>query len=171
MRDVIYWIYRKKEGVNLRFRGMKGRIVFSQILTWLLILGLVVLAIVLPWIMRAYVENFAYPDSAVVDAKFGAVLALGYCVLVPAFAAGGLMLWLLRRVKRGLIFVSPSAMVIQLIAICCFAECAIFVLFSMYFLVALAIAFAALFLGIALLVVSDVVSVGTEIKTENDYTV
>ncbi|MGN1451865.1 MAG: DUF2975 domain-containing protein [Eubacteriales bacterium] len=41
----------------------------------------------------------------------------------------------------------------------------------MYFLISLGIAFAALFLGIALLVVSDVVAVGAEIKTENDYTV
>ena len=155
----------------MKLNGMKHRIIFSQILTWILLAGLIALAAALPWILTFYVGSHVSPDSYAAAEHFGEVLALCYCALVPAFAADGLMLWLLRRVKKGLIFVSPSAMVIQLIAVCCFAECVVFVLFSMYFLISLGIAFAALFLVIGLLVVSDVVAVGAEIKTENDYTV
>ncbi len=143
----------------------------STVLTVALLGGLTVLAVALPWILRGYIEKFAYANTAVALARFGVLLALCYTVLIPAFSAGGLMLWLLHRVRRGMIFVAPSATVIQLIAICCFAECAIFGLLTMYFHLAPAVAFCALFLGIALWVVSDVVREGTEIKTENDFTV
>ncbi|MBR4941997.1 MAG: DUF2975 domain-containing protein [Clostridia bacterium] len=151
--------------------AMKRRILLSQVLTVVLLAGLTALAVCIPWIMRGYITNFAYANSAAAEAAFGMIVALCYCVLIPAYAAAGLMLKLLSRVRSGQIFSSPSSKIIQLIAICCFAECAIFGLFTFYFAVSLGIAFCALFLGIALLVVADVISVGTEIKTENDFTV
>ena len=143
----------------------------SLALTLVLLLGLTMLAVTLPALLKNYLSNFAYENTRAADARFGIILALCYCVLLPAFSAGGLMLWLLRRVRSELIFAHPSALIIRLLAICCFAECAIFGLFTVYFPVSLGVSFCALFLGIALLVVADVIDVGTEIKTENDFTV
>ena len=155
----------------MRETSLKRTSLVSYLLTFALLSGLTVLAITLPMILRSYLNTFAYANSAVAAARFGILLALSYCVLIPAYGAGGLMLWLLRRVRSGLIFAHPSALIIRLLAICCFAECAIFGLFTIYFVVSIGISFCALFLGIALLVVADVISEGTEIKTENDFTV
>lgn len=161
----------KQEVFTMRETSLKRTSLVSYLLTFALLSGLTVLAITLPMILRSYLNTFAYANSAVAAARFGILLALSYCVLIPAYGAGGLMLWLLRRVRSGLIFAHPSALIIRLLAICCFAECAIFGLFTIYFVVSIGISFCALFLGIALLVVADVISEGTEIKTENDFTV
>lgn len=150
---------------------MRGTTLAAQVMTGALLFGLTALAVTLPWILRGYISRFAYDNTAVAEASFGVVLTLCYCVLIPGFCAGGLMAGLLRRVSRELIFTAPSALIIRLLAICCFAECGIFALFTVYFAVALAVAFCALFLGISLLVVASVIDVGTEIKTENDFTV
>ena len=151
--------------------SLKRTSLVSFILTFALLSGLTVLAIILPNLLKNYLAHFAYANTPASEARFGILLALCYCVLVPAYGAGGLMLWLLCRVRSGLIFAHPSALIIRLLAICCFAECAIFGLFTIYFAVSAGISFCALFLGIALLVVADVISEGTEIKTENDFTV
>lgn len=155
----------------MKENAMKRTSLVSYVLTLALLCGLTVLVFILPGALKNYLENFAYANTSASEARFGVLLALCYCVLVPAYGAGGLMLWLLRRVRAGLIFAHPSALIIRLLAICCFAECAIFALFTVYFTVSLGISFCALFLGIALLVVADVISEGTEIKTENDFTV
>ncbi len=172
---MIYSIHRQKKerrySADTMNASMKRTTRIAQALTLVLLAGLVALAICLPWLLRGYISKFAYENTTVSSASFGIVLTLCYCVLIPGFFAGGLMAGLLRRVSRGLIFAAPSALIIRLIAICCFAECAIFALFTVYFTVSLGISFCALFLGIALLVVASVIDVGTEIKTENDYTV
>ena len=151
--------------------AIKRTSLVSFVLTLTLLLGLTVLVFTLPGILKNYLTNFAYANTHASEAGFGIILSLCYCVLLPAYCAGGLMLWLLHRVRSGLIFAAPSSLIIRLLAICCFAECAIFGLFTVYFTVSAAIAFCALFLGIALLVVADVINMGTEIKTENDFTV
>ncbi len=148
--------------------GTKGRVLLSQVLTWLLLGGLGALAALLPYLLKGYLAEYASPA---VSSSFTPVLILCYCALAPGFFAGILMLGLLRRVKKGLIFVSPSAVFIQLLAVCCFVECGVFALLAKFFLISAGVAFAALFLGIALLVVADVVAAGTEIKKENDFTV
>ena len=155
----------------MKENAMKRTSLVSFLLTLVLLLGLTVLAVTLPVVLRGYLSNFAYANTSVSEASFGVLLALCYCVLIPAYCAGGLMLWLLHRVRTGMIFVHPSALNIRLLAVCCFAECPIFALFTVYFAVSAGISFCALFLGIALLVVAEVISVGTEIKAENDFTV
>lgn len=151
--------------------SLKRTSLLSFLLTLALFLGLTALAVTLPALLKNYLAHFAYANTPASEARFGILLALCYCVLVPAYGAGGLMLWLLHRVRSELIFAHPSALIIRLLAICCFAECGIFALFTVYFAISAGIAFCALFLGIALLVVADVIKVGTEIKTENDFTV
>ena len=61
--------------------------------------------------------------------------------------------------------------VIRLVSYCCLAECAVFAAQTVYFRFAAFIAFAALFMGVILRVVKNVIARAAEVKAENDFTI
>lgn len=99
------------------------------------------------------------------------VLILAYLILIDIMLAVTLLFMLLRRVKSGLVFTSESTSLILGISICCFVLCLTFAGLGFYFQLALIVSFAAIFLGITLHVVKNVIEEATAIKLENDMTI
>ena len=99
------------------------------------------------------------------------VLALAYAVLAVVSLADSLLFFLLCRVHKGQVFTADSVALIRGVSWCCFLLGAVFGTLGIYFQLSLIVAFAAVFLGICLRVVKNVIEEATEIKSENDLTV
>ena len=99
------------------------------------------------------------------------ILVTGYAVLALAMLADYLLLRLLLLVRAGSVFSNKSVARIRGVSWCAIAISLLFLLMSRYFLIALALAFAAVLLGLCLRVVKNVIEEATAIKAENDLTV
>lgn len=99
------------------------------------------------------------------------VLVMAYVMLSILMLADGLMIALLTRVRKGLVFSSKSIACIRGISWCCFMISVVFIILGIYFQLSFILAFFAVFLGISLRVVKNVIEEATEIKSENDLTV
>lgn len=96
---------------------------------------------------------------------------MAYVLLAVVTLADVLSIVLLLRVRKGYVFTSKSVSLIRGISWCCIALCLAFATLGVYFQLALIMAFLALFLGICLRVVKNVIEQATLIKIENDLTV
>lgn len=99
------------------------------------------------------------------------VLVLAYVMLGVLALADTFMIMLLLRVKKSLVFTDKSIALIRGISWCCFAICVVFALLGIYFQLSFILAFFAVFLGISLRVVKNVIEEAADIKSENDLTV
>lgn len=99
------------------------------------------------------------------------VLAASYLLILVALVANTLLFILLLRVKREEVFSPQSVALIRGISWCSIGVGVIFALLTYYFTLSSVIAFAALFLGLCVRVVKNVIEKATEIKAENDFTV
>ena len=99
------------------------------------------------------------------------VHAMAWLALAAVLLADGLMLALLLRVRRGLVFTAKSVALIRGVSWCCLLLCAAFCGLGRWFQLAFLVAFAAVFLGACLRVVKNVIEEATEIKSEHDLTV
>ena len=99
------------------------------------------------------------------------VLIAAYLLLLLALLANILLFTLLLQVKGENIFSKKSVSLIRGISWCSIGVGAIFGLLTYYFTLSSVIAFAALFLGLCVRVVKNVIEKATEIKDENDLTV
>ncbi len=99
------------------------------------------------------------------------VLVLAYVMLGVLALADTFMIMLLLRVKKSLVFTNKSIALIRGISWCCFAICVVFALLGIYFQLSFILAFFAVFLGISLRVVKNVIEEAADIKSENDLTV
>ena len=100
-----------------------------------------------------------------------AVFVLIYAILMAAGTAGALMLRLLRLVEQGDVFTDGSVSCLRGVSWCCIAAGVLFALLGLYFPLALAVAFVAVFVGLCLRVVKNVLREAVVIKSENDLTV
>ncbi len=96
---------------------------------------------------------------------------VSYVLLVVFTVADILLMFLLTRVRKGKVFTPVSVSLIRYVSWCLFLICVAFALLGIYFQLALIMAFLAMFLGICLRVVKNVIEEATEIKSENDLTV
>lgn len=96
---------------------------------------------------------------------------LAYAVLAVIALADILLFSLLLRVRSGKVFTSASVGLIRGVSWCCCGISAVFAVLGIYFHLAFIVAFAAIFLGLCLRVVKNVIEEATEIKSENDLTV
>ena len=99
------------------------------------------------------------------------VLVAAYAILATAFAAVGLLLMLLRSVLSGKVFSETALRLLNWLSVCCFIEGILFGYVSIYFQVALVLTIAAIFLGVSLRVVRNVIAEAMSYKEENDLTV
>lgn len=99
------------------------------------------------------------------------VLILGYLVLLTALVADILMFFLLLRVKNELVFTSKSVSIIRAVSYCAFVIGVLFIALGYFFKIAFVVSVAAIFLGLCLRVVKNVIEKACEIKEENDLTV
>lgn len=124
------------------------------------------------------VSLFCSADSAVgrivpaiVDIRKPVVLALCYVAVAAVLAADILLIWLLLRVRTGLVFTDKSIALVRAVSWCCMLLCATLAVIGLKFSLSLVIACLALFLGLCLRVVKNVLTQAAMIKSENDLTV
>ena len=141
--------------------------VISFILTAMLITSVIFLMFFAPKITGLYIQN----KSADLQNSYTTIIWLIYAALTVALGALLTLLRLLQNVKDGIIFSSSTFVVMTALSLFCFAECTIFFALGFFFTLSSILSFAALFLGVLLLVVRFVLAEATEIKAENDYTV
>ena len=145
----------------------KALYTLSSLITTITLAAVVTLFFALPKLAEVYLEIVERNTQANLTAS----LVYGYAALSVAAAALLVLLRLLYVVGRGRVFSSGTNTIMTTLSICCFGEMAVFILLGLYFLLSYVVAFAALMLGILLLVLRCVLAEATEIKAENDYTV
>lgn len=99
------------------------------------------------------------------------VLIAAYLILLLALLANTLLFTLLLQVKGENVFSEKSIGLIRGVSWCSIGVGVVFALLTYYFTLSSVIAFAALFLGLCVRVVKNVIEKATEIKNENDLTV
>ena len=99
------------------------------------------------------------------------IMILAYSILALCVFADMLLFALLMRVRSENVFTALSVSLIRGISWCCFGISGLFCILGLYFNLTFIVAFAAVFLGICLRVVKNVIEEATAIKSENDFTV
>jgi hypothetical protein len=126
-------------------------------------------------VLFIYIGDMAEQYLRIVDRltpeRLSATVLYGRIALGIAAAALVTLLRLLFIVWGGRVFSSETKHIITALSLCCFGESALFIFLGSYFLLSYVVAFAALMLGILLLVLRCVMAEAIEIKAENDYTV
>ena len=137
----------------------------SLTLTAVFLAALAVGAVAMPWI--------AYSMMHMPQDKVGETLVflLVYAILAAGGVAGVLMLRLLRLVQKGQVFTVTSISSLRGVSWCCVLAGFLFALLGWYFPLSLAVGFVAVFVGLCLRVMKNVLEEATAIKSENDLTV
>lgn len=130
-------------------------------------------AVVMPSLVTMLID---LPDNigdrdAITEAGRVMVLILAYMALAAMMTADALLFWLLQRVRRGEVFTATSVSLVRGVSWCCFLLCVAFCGLGIYFQLAFIVAIMAVFLGLCLRVVKNVIEEATLIKSENDLTV
>ena len=99
------------------------------------------------------------------------MLILAYLVVATMMLADVLLVVLLLHVKREEVFCARAVSLIRRISWCCFLLGVWFAAIGVWFQLSLVAAVAALFLGLCLRVVKNVIEQAIAIKEENDFTV
>ena len=140
----------------------------SIVLTALFFVVLMIAAFVLP----RFVQLIAPAAARPLGLRDGVlILIAGYLILALALLADVLLARLLLRVRAGEVFTAKSVALIRGVSWCAIGVSLLFLLTARYFLIALALAFTAMLLGLCLRVVKNVIEEATAIKAENDLTV
>lgn len=148
-------------------------ITISIVLSILFFIGCIVGAFIMPALTEMLInvtDNIGNRGEITEDGR-ALVLSLAYGVLAILMLADALLFALLLRVRSGLVFTQKSVALIRGVAWCCLLLGAVFSVLGIYFQLSFIVAFAAIFLGICLRVVKNVIEEATEIKSENDLTV
>ena len=94
-----------------------------------------------------------------------------YAIMAIAEACAVTILLLLFRVRKGLVFTARSVAYIRYVSWGCMLIALLCLIATYYFHMAYFISLAAIFLGLCLRVVKNVIEEATAIKNENDYTI
>lgn len=151
----------------------KWSIWLSLILAFLFMCALVVGAVFMPWLCTTliHVSDLSGVRQSITPFGEALVLTVSYGILAFCALADSLLIWLLTRVKKGLVFSDRSALLIRGVSWCAILIGVLFLVLGYYFELAYAIAFAGFFLGLCIRVVKNVIEEAIAIKEENDFTV
>ena len=138
----------------------------SLVFAVLIFAALVLLAVFLAPLLSFFMEVFSKPEG-----YFIPTLVLLYTALLPAFAADACLWRLLRNIAGGQIFTDSSVACLRGLSWLCMAETVIFFILGFYYVLMFCLAFAAVFMGIILRVVKNVMEEAAAMKAENDYTI
>ena len=141
----------------------------SRVLVWLVIALLIALTFTIPKITDYYIEHLAHIANAA-SLRTPTIVFI-YASLVPAFIAIIALAAMLRNISKDNIFIRLNVDLLRAIHLACFAEAIIFFVFGFWYNLAFILSFAALFIGIMLRVVMNLMAHATDIKDENDYTI
>ena len=151
----------------------KASVNLSLIISGVFFAVLAVVGVFLPAVVKALLR-FSGEITArvqVTSTDNAIVLVATYIILALALAANTLLFTLLLQVKGENVFSAKSVSLIRGISWCSIGVGIVFALLTYYFTLSSVIAFAALFLGLCVRVVKNVIERATEIKDENDLTV
>lgn len=151
----------------------KASVNLSLIISGVFFAVLTVVGVFLPAVVKALLR-FSGEITArvqVTSTDNAIVLVAAYILLALALLANILLFTLLLQVKGENVFSAKSVSLIRGISWCSIGVGLIFALLTYYFTLSSVIAFAALFLGLCVRVVKNVIERATEIKDENDLTV
>ena len=140
----------------------------SLICTRCVIVLVVACAVGLPKMMDRYLE-YAGIYSNMMQAD--PLMVILYVCCIPAMVALICLDRLLANIKREEIFTDKNVKLLRIISWCCFAVSIIFACAGKYYLLFIAAAIAAAFIGLILRVVKNVIERAKEIKSENDFTI
>ena len=112
-----------------------------------------------------------YPDleSGMFDKVF--IIILLYLALAVIVTVNIMLIRLLVRVRKGLVFTDISVSLLRYVAWGCFALSAVLCAMTYFFRLSIVVAFLAAFLGSCLRVFKNALEEAMEIKSENDLTV
>ncbi len=144
----------------------KASCILSEILTAVLFLLLLAGVFFLPAILRFFTDVFLKPAE-----YYTPTLIILYGALIPAFAAVSALHLLLKNVRDGRIFTPQSVSYLRILSWCAVGESVLFFALGFYYCMVFLLSFAALFLGVILRVVKNVIEEAAAIKEENDFTV
>lgn len=146
-------------------------VILSLSLAVCFMFALVVTAFFLPEIAGQFLTARHGGSELAGQDDFAFVLTVAYGILAVCLAAAVMLVLLLRRVRLGHVFTAPSVTYVRLVSWCAILMGLLFGLLAHYFRIALAVAFAGIFLGLCVRVVKNVIEEATAIKEENDLTV
>ena len=148
----------------------KASVTLSMVLSFLFFVGLIIGAVAMPAFVDSVIE-LVYNPATFPTAGKALCLALAYLILAVCLIADCVIFALLKTVKADNVFTAKSVALIRVISWCCFLVGVLFLAVGYYFALAFILAFAAMFLGLCIRVVKNVIEQATEIKCENDLTV
>ncbi len=146
----------------------KTSLIVSRAAVYLLALLLIALAVMIPFFTERYFDR--HPERLAEELYVPSLIFL-YTAMVPAFAAVIALDRLLAGIGKGELFTDKNVRLLTVLVLCCFGEALIFFGFGFCFMLSFLLSFAALFMGLMLLTVTNLVRVGVDIKHENDYTI
>jgi len=151
----------------------KASVTLSLVISGAFFAVLAAVAVFLPGIVNSMLRFPGEITSRVEITSTDTLLATiaAYVILVVALLANIMLFSLLLEVKKDNVFSKKCIGLIRGISWCSVAVGVIFALLTYYFTLSSVVAFAALFLGLCVRVVKNVIEKATEIKSENDLTV
>lgn len=151
----------------------KRSVTLSLLIAGVFLALLVACAVVLPQIVSPLVTyaNESGLLPSLLPASVPPILVLAYLVIATMALADILLVRLLLHVRGEQVFSDRSVSLIRGISWCCFLLCLWFAVMGIWFQLAFVVAVAAVFLGLCLRVVKNVIEQAIVIKEENDYTV
>lgn len=135
--------------------------------------GCVAAAIALPFGVNllAYERNGLFISGIITETQRASVMFFGYVGIAAIALAVGMLFVLLLRVKVGKVFTDKSVALIRGVSWACYLLTLSFIGIGFTYNLSFAAAFLAVFLGLCLRVVKNVLEEACRIKDENDLTV
>lgn len=143
----------------------------SVVASIILFAGCLVCAVILPSWVNILLRARGEIAQTISPAEHALIIALAYNILAIVVLTNTLLLSLLLRVRNSLVFTAKSVGLIRGISWCCFLLAAVFFVLGFYFMLSFVITFFAIFLGMCIRVVKNVIEQAVQIKCENDLTV
>ena len=151
----------------------KVSIFLSCALCVILFIGCIVAAVMLPWVseLLEYERNGFFINGIITEGQRTSVMTFGYIGIAAIALAVGMLFALLIRVKGGKVFTDKSVALIRGVSWACYLLALSFIGIGFTYNVSFVAAFLAVFLGLCLRVVKNVLEEACRIKNENDLTV
>ena len=145
----------------------------SLAISIIFLVGCIIAAFLMPTVTNMLIDT---PDNigdrgSITESGRVFVHIVAYALLAIVTLADILSIVLLLRIRKGEVFNAKSVALIRGVSWSCILLCVAFAMLGVYFQLALIMAFLALFLGVCLRVVKNVIEEATLIKSENDLTV
>lgn len=151
----------------------KVSIFLSCALCVMLFIGCIVAAVMLPWVseLLEYERNGFFINGIITEGQRTSVMTFGYIGIAAIVLAVGMLFALLIRVKGGKVFTDKSVALIRGVSWACYLLALSFIGIGFTYNISFVAAFLAVFLGLCLRVVKNVLEEACRIKNENDLTV